>query len=853
MTVDRQIATPDDVVAGGTSLAARYTGHVFEKTVGYDAANRITSESTGADVPELTANGLQVTAAYKAQGILDSVGSSYGALLTGQQVDAAGVITQQMFGDAASTTATVIADSNESPLRYVVNRSAGANGGAWTTYAQGAPVPGDPNNTFQTALTNVGICYDLAGNPTTMVQGGASASSCSPPGFSLPSVQPAQWPQGAQPSTLRTFSYYDDYRLQEAATQYAGPAAPNDTYVPPYTSQEIAASTYPAANPSTPATRVTNQTFAYDFRGNMTKSGDDKNTFFDRSLGQIGNGHAGGAAGPDQIALATGNGEAALTSYDAAGNLTFVFNSATGAIYTYSWDEVGRLATAMRTDRGNGVEERFGYDGVGDRIRTSEGTLSANGSADSHTVHVFDSLVLENASFAGSPADYETDAATEHVFLSAGGNLFGHVFYDPSLPTATSGNGDVHVFMPFGDLIGSISYVVDHDTGEVVESATYQAYGAVESDYRPARWHSFREDIRYTGHWDDSKVGLVAFGARYYFPALNRWLSPDPLTIHGLSGDLNPYAFVGGLPIGTVDPVGLQGYGPPGCDNLSQGCGGGAQFSFPVDFGAIAQGIGNAATAVANFVGGELSSFGASVGSVFAGGGEGDVGWGGGFGGSSFVAGAYGLVAPSGPIGQYLAFGNYPGSNLVQDDRALQRAQYAAGGVALAAGTVATGGVLLEAVGATGAAGGVGSTLAAGLQPVIAGASNLSAAEVGIGLGVGGGAVAGAEALGEGPVSVEATEITGVQANRLIGNAAADELASSLAQTGLTVEREVYYATPFGARFADIRVSSEGQVLGLVEVKVGNSAYTVSQQLKDMHLWTTYGLPTNLVRFPKYP
>lgn len=238
---------------------------------------------------------------------------------------------------------------------------------------------------------------------------------------------------------------------------------------------------------------------------------------------------------------------------------------------------------------------------------------------------------------------------------------------------------------------------------------------------------------------------------------------------------------------------------------------------------------------------------------MFAGGGEGDVGWGGGFGGSSFVAGAYGLVAPSGPIGQYLAFGNYPGSNLVQDDRALQRAQYAAGGVALAAGTVATGGVLLEAVGATGAAGGVGSTLAAGLQPVIAGASNLSAAEVGIGLGVGGGAVAGAEALGEGPVSVEATEITGVQANRLIGNAAADELASSLAQTGLTVEREVYYATPFGARFADIRVSSEGQVLGLVEVKVGNSAYTVSQQLKDMHLWTTYGLPTNLVRFPKYP
>jgi hypothetical protein len=112
---------------------------------------------------------------------------------------------------------------------------------------------------------------------------------------------------------------------------------------------------------------------------------------------------------------------------------------------------------------------------------------------------------------------------------------------------------------------------------------------------------------------------------------------------------------------------------------------------------------------------------------------------------------------------------------------------------------------------------------------------------------------AAAEVAGEAPVSIEATEITGVQANRIVGNAAADELASSLEEAGLTVEREVYYDTPYGGRFADLQVSSGDESLGLVEVKVGNSPYTATQQLKDAYIQETYGLPTNVVRYPTYP
>ena len=36
------------------------------------------------------------------------------------------------------------------------------------------------------------------------------------------------------------------------------------------------------------------------------------------------------------------------------------------------------------------------------------------------------------------------------------------------------------------------------------------------------------------GKEEDVEVGLVYFGKRYLNPQLGRWVSPDPLAIHGL-------------------------------------------------------------------------------------------------------------------------------------------------------------------------------------------------------------------------------------------------------------------------------------------------------------------------------
>ncbi len=84
-------------------------------------------------------------------------------------------------------------------------------------------------------------------------------------------------------------------------------------------------------------------------------------------------------------------------------------------------------------------------------------------------------------------------------------------------------------------------------------------YGGAESDYRPTRWDSFREDYRFTGKEEDVEVGLQYFEKRYLAPGLGRWISPDPLAVDlPGSADLNLYAYVHGAVLRAVDPAGLQ-------------------------------------------------------------------------------------------------------------------------------------------------------------------------------------------------------------------------------------------------------------------------------------------------------
>lgn len=65
------------------------------------------------------------------------------------------------------------------------------------------------------------------------------------------------------------------------------------------------------------------------------------------------------------------------------------------------------------------------------------------------------------------------------------------------------------------------------------------------------------DSLGYTAREDDG-TGLYFYRARYYDPVMKRFVQSDPI---GLAGGVNTYAYVGGDPLGYVDPLGLDRWG----------------------------------------------------------------------------------------------------------------------------------------------------------------------------------------------------------------------------------------------------------------------------------------------------
>jgi RHS repeat-associated protein len=562
IAVRKQLAPPGltSAVPGSTTA---YTPHWFEQDVTlYDEANRVVTRTTGADpaVFGLSAS-TYLTSNYTARGTVSSVNGSYGTLLASQTYNPDGTVLQQVLGDVASTTADYTYYLTGRVETVHVHRPTGP-------WAQGAGYTTPPSTNLEDNLEQLTILYDAVGNP-----------------YQFSDASTAVWPTGAKPQAYRGLTYGDDYRLTQVETQYASGASVYDAFLDPPYAPEVAAGSneFPALQPA--SDRVYQQSFAYDFLGNMTSSSDDANVFVDRSLGTITNGgtvESNAPAGPNQLRAATLGGSNLSATYDDAGNVQGIritraapCSGSCNTFYAYSWDELGRMATAVRTeDDATGalytpVQGLFTYDASGHRVlQAYTSTASSTASADpaTYTADVFDSLRLEGTTYPDANGDYARSETTEAVLLVANGATFGRVVYSQADPTL-SASGTEHVFLEIGDHLGSTSFVIDQATSELVEHPTYQAFGAAESDLRSARWASFREVFRHSGHEDGAQVGLTYFGQRYYSPLIGRWMSPDPLAIHALGSDLNPYAYVGGSPMRFVDPLGLDG-----CDSMNATC-----------------------------------------------------------------------------------------------------------------------------------------------------------------------------------------------------------------------------------------------------------------------------------------
>ncbi len=550
----RRVARPGN----SDSVAARYTAHWFLRGFTLDGADRVTAQDSGADVPELlgTDGKSSVTIAYTKRGGLRSVGGSYGALVTGLTHDADGLNTHIGYGDFAGTTTDFTYDPRRRLATVVTQRGAPA---AWSG-SSGAYSPspvGAPN--LQLLLQSLRFGYDSMANPTSIED----------------LRDPDEWPAGAKPAS-RTQQYDDLYRLTEIDYQFAN----SDAWVSPFASEDQGVVGAQQAMPAPHLAlngRMLRQSFGYDWLGNTVATDDDAGAFYDRSLGTIAN----GPAAPYQLTGASNESASDATRtgnlsarYDAAGELAELVLVRRGSClpvgdvcsqhFVYDWDEVGRLARARRwdmTDPGSlgatpvstpAVELRYSYGGDDQRVLKT--AIDPDGNQ-LYTAYVFPSLELRRTGFDGT--DYQRTPTTEVPYLLARSIRVGRVGYGPADLPSMSG-GQQHVFLEIPDQLGSSTMVIDQATSELVEGASYQAFGGTDSDYRPSRWEFFREDHRFTGKEDDVELGLTYFGKRYYAPLLQRWISPDPLAIHALDADLNVYAYLQGRVFVAVDPQGLQ-------------------------------------------------------------------------------------------------------------------------------------------------------------------------------------------------------------------------------------------------------------------------------------------------------
>ncbi len=293
-----------------------------------------------------------------------------------------------------------------------------------------------------------------------------------------------------------------------------------------------------------------------------------------------------------------------LDAIDTAGARTVYRSDASGLIlkkgeFAYAYDDSGRLIQAgdsafaydaagnllndqARHDRAHRLLEtrdyRLDYDARGNLIGK---THKASGAVLRYVYDPRDQLVRvhgEAATAAGrEPRDlrFAYDALGRRIAKTEHGITRRYLYDGPHLIAILDGDGQWLASIIHGEQIdeplcihtrdGTFYYHRDHQgsivalsdaAGAVVERFTYDGhYGAILAHDKQVETHN---PFAYTGREFDA-ADLYYYRARYYDPELKRFLSPDPDGL--LSGDLNPYRYVGNDPVNWRDPSG-RGKGP---------------------------------------------------------------------------------------------------------------------------------------------------------------------------------------------------------------------------------------------------------------------------------------------------
>jgi len=217
----------------------------------------------------------------------------------------------------------------------------------------------------------------------------------------------------------------------------------------------------------------------------------------------------------------------AAYNYDADGNMFSVINGGATTAYTYNVDN--RLI-GVTTPTGVWA---YTYNVLGNRVATTE-----NGSTTRY--------VIDPAGLGDVAAEYNSS-----------GNLIARYDHGYGLLSRTNFAG-ASAWYTFS-AIGNTSELTG-DSVAMLNSYAYDPFGVVL-----AKSEAVVNPFRFTGEYGvmHEPNGLDFMRARFYDGINARFLSADPVRL--ASGDINLYRYVGNVPTGAVDPLGLAriGWGGP--------------------------------------------------------------------------------------------------------------------------------------------------------------------------------------------------------------------------------------------------------------------------------------------------
>jgi RHS repeat-associated protein len=207
-----------------------------------------------------------------------------------------------------------------------------------------------------------------------------------------------------------------------------------------------------------------------------------------------------------------------VNTYTYTPNGNTLMRNGSGGNFTFSWDYDDRMTSISGAATASYIHDYQGR-------RTSK-TVSG-----STTTYLYDGLNLIRAS-GSSAADY----------------LFGPGIDEP---LAMSRGGNIYFYAVDG--LGSVNLVTD-TSGAVQDAYLYDAWGVIKSQAG-----TLANDFGYTAR-EFAEAGLWYYRARYYQPAIGRFLSRDPFGQRNKKGEW--YAYADSRPGSLIDSLGLFSISP---------------------------------------------------------------------------------------------------------------------------------------------------------------------------------------------------------------------------------------------------------------------------------------------------